>query len=280
MKIIQSFAAFDEGSPYLRKGDKKNNILLNFYCFLLSYLTLNKYYGNITMYCNNKAYDLFIKHIPYDEIIIKENKNDFENWNLYKIDSMRLVNDDFIHIDSDVFIFDDLFKPFIENENYKIIIQDVLSEKRNIISNYFNDNKEYYNNVGFNNYDKRCFSCGTFGMKLSIQSDYFEHVDKIIRYMDKINFHSPIKTMVYEELTAYLIWFNKKEKWDYYDILSYDVIDKYGVEDSGNKFKYTHMWFNSKFKDENIALIKNKIKIDFPNQYHLVEKYDKDIMKL
>ena len=45
MKIIQSYAQFEEGSPRAY-GDKEKN-LLGFYSFLLSYLTLNKYYGKI-----------------------------------------------------------------------------------------------------------------------------------------------------------------------------------------------------------------------------------------
>lgn len=55
MKIIQSFAEFEEGTPHLddENVDKKS---LNFYSFLLSYLTINKYHGSVTMYCNQKQW--------------------------------------------------------------------------------------------------------------------------------------------------------------------------------------------------------------------------------
>ena len=65
MKIIQTFAIFDEVSPYLTNKRNFEYVYLNFYSFILSYITIKKIYGPITMICNQEAYDAFIKYIPY-----------------------------------------------------------------------------------------------------------------------------------------------------------------------------------------------------------------------
>ena len=67
MRIIQSHAEFEEGSPHYGAEKKAS---LNFYSFILSYLTLKKYYGHVTMYCNERAEKLLIKYIPYDSVEI------------------------------------------------------------------------------------------------------------------------------------------------------------------------------------------------------------------
>jgi hypothetical protein len=64
MKIVQSYIINST-------QDLNDN---SFYIILLSYLNLKKLYGNVTMYCNKIAYENIIKYIPFDEIIIMENK--------------------------------------------------------------------------------------------------------------------------------------------------------------------------------------------------------------
>src|SRR5579859_4047302 len=114
MNIVQSFSLFESGNPYTKESDPKKKCL-NFYTFLLSYLTLKKYYGQVTMYTNQAAYDLFMKYIPYDNVVMKENERSFSEWNYYKVDVIREQTNDFIHVDSDVFIFSNLLDPFIKN---------------------------------------------------------------------------------------------------------------------------------------------------------------------
>lgn len=87
MKIIQSFAQYVDGSPYVLLNE--NVIYLNFYTYLLSFLTLKKYYGSVTMYTNQLGFETIVKHIPYDEIIILENQHGIERWNLYKLQAIK-----------------------------------------------------------------------------------------------------------------------------------------------------------------------------------------------
>ena len=278
MKVIQSFALFDEGSPYMQNDNNKRNVYLNFYTFLLSYLTLKKHYGKVIMYCNQQAYDTFIKYIPYDEVIIKKNKNGMDFWNVYKIDIMKLQNEDFIHVDSDVFIFDNLFDEFI-NGNHDMIVQDIIPPNENFVKDFFWDNYSFLTNGNLSfslKYDNRCVSCGVIGMKKEALKNYLYAVDILYNAMENNKLKSLIaKTMILEELTVYLIAL--KYNYKMYDVLPYNLVLKHGVRKVGDIKKYTHLWTNSKFQNGIVDKIKNKIKKDFSEKYNLVKFYDENI---
>lgn len=279
MKIIQSFAEFDEGSYYLSKEDITRKYL-SFYSFLLSYLTLKKYYGSVTMFCNKKAYDSFIKRIPYDDIKVLENNNSFTFWSYYKIDAMRNMKEKFIHIDSDVFIFDDLYSPFINTRKYDIIVQDTIPERKNACASFVNNNKiflEKNNIISSEKYDGRCFSCGTLGMTPKIIPDYINLCDKLKEgYLSNELIKVVPLGMILEELSLYLFTLNNGLR--IYEVLPHDEVLEYGVEHVGNLRKYTHVWFGNKFKPIIIKAIKSKIKKDFPEYYELIEKYEQDVI--
>ena len=279
MKIIQSFAKFEEGNPYMK--NKKHDPRLNFYSFLLSYLTLKKYHGSVTMYTNQSAHRSLIKHIPYDNIVLMENKNKFDFWNKYKLDAMEKVNGDVIHVDSDVFIFNDNFREYIDNPKYSMIVQDIIPENKNFIRNFYYDNIDTLKDcLSLNKikYDGRCSSCGVFGMKTEMKENYMVAVDKVYHAINNGKLKNVIsQTMILEELTAHLLAINSGYK--IYDVIPYNLVLKYGLNRASDISKYTHMWFDSKFDSKNIGLLKNKVRKEFPDSYHLIEKYDRDIMR-
>jgi len=279
MRIIQSFAEFDEGSFYLKdNGEKK---FLNFYSFLLSCLTLQKYYGNITMYCNQKAYDSFIRYIPYDNIEIVENNNTFEYWSYYKIDIMKKMTEKFIHVDSDVFIFDDLFSEFMTTDDYDVIIQDHLPRNCNMVANFVSNNSDFLIKNSIINpeiYDGSCAGCGTIGMTLEVKNDYVEICEKLkAGYANDELVAVNALGMILEELSLKLIIL--KQNLRVYEVLSQDLISTYGVLDAGIIRKYTHMWFGSKFDLENIKLMRDKIIRDFPQYKSLIEAYECEVLE-
>lgn len=282
MKIIQSFAEFDEGSLYYDSNTSENLKYLNFYSFLLSFLTLQKYYGSVTMYCNQKAYDSFIKYIPYNEIIIIENNNSFDFWSYYKVDIINQMNEKFIHVDSDVFIFDDLFSDFINNK-YNVIVQDIIHKEINdedavsLLKHYeeFIDKNKIINP---NIYDKKCISGGVIGMDLEVKNKFIELSHKIkYNYDNKLLiFNTDYIAPITEELTLYLIIL--KNKLNMIEMLPFDLVNKYGRETTGNIIKYTHMWFDSKFNSNYINLIKNKIIKEFPNYIDVITEYEFNVI--
>jgi len=272
MKIIQSFAQFKEGSPYA----KNKNISLNFYSFLLSYLTLNKYYGHVTMICNKDAYDNFIKYIPYDEIIFFENKNCFDFWSAYKIAALKLIDDDVIHVDSDVFIFGDLFRPFIDN-NYDIIVQSV-SKNNDTTIDYVKNNSEFLKFSGIidgSAYDGGFLSCGVLGIKKRVKKNYYDAIEKTYSEMKHMQVKGVDKiwySMILEESTLYLVTVNNNYK--VYGIIPPEIINQVDTPVMDNVDKYTHMWFASKFNERNIELIKRKIRTEFPYYRNIVDKFE------
>lgn len=263
MKIIQSFAHFDNyfGNELLQGTEK----YLRFYTFLYSYLTLKKYYDSVTMYCNQKAYDLYIKYIPYDDIIIKENTNDYMYWNAYKLDVIADQTENFIHVDSDVFIFDDLF---ISNFNeYDIIVQKIIPDNELFIQikNYVSNNLYFYNNIT-NLYDNGCLACGVVGMSMNVKNEYLKDYNKIYNGFKNNEISLTgieiFRAMILEELTLYLTSLRNNYK-------VYDLTTK--------NENFIHLGGESKFTKNNINYIKNEIKNNFSNDYHLINTYEEII---
>jgi hypothetical protein len=282
MRVIQSHAQYVNGSPYVRNDSLNyNEKYLNFYTFLLSFLTLKKYYGSVAMYCNLEAYNTFIKYIPYDEIIFKEPTESFDSWNYYKVEVINDQKEKFVHVDSDVFIFDDLFKPFNDG-NYDGIVQDTITPK---VNDYFSKHFVYENQsvlkkhgiFDISIYDGRCFSCGVIGMTMNVLEKYKNMTKKLMRIKNQLIFRYVQPTAIIEELGFYLTALNNSYKM--YEVLPYEEILKNNGDPRkvGDKYKYTHMWFDTKYVKRNVELIKGKILKDFPDQYGLVEQYDEYI---
>lgn len=78
-----------------------------------------------------------------------------------------------------------------------------------------------------------------------------------------------------EELGFYLTKIKYKLK--VHEVLPFDQIVKHGQAKTADMVKYTHLWFGSKFKKENVDKIKAKIRKEFPNDYHLVDTYEKHL---
>jgi len=278
MKIIQSFAQFDEGSPYLQNVNKPDYIYLSFYSFLLSYLSLQKMFGSVTMFCNQVAFDSFIKHIPYNKLVIRENNNPILVWSKYKTDIMRTIGDDLIHVDSDVFLFNDLFDPFI-NGDYDIMVQDVLPYNKNLIKKFGFDNKEFLKETKIltRPYDGRCMSCGTVGLKKNIQEYYFAGIDVLYEGMLKHGLENiDMPSMLLEEQLLYYI--AVENDFNFYEILPADLVKEHGVVDGGDKIGYLHVWMRLKYKRDIINKIRKKIFFDFPEYYDTVLKYERDVL--
>ena len=282
MKIIQSFAQFDEGSYYLRH-DKKNSekTHLNFYSMLLSVLTLQKYYGEVTMYCNKKAHDSLIKYLPYKEIKIVENTNSFIFWNYYKIDIIRKQTAKFIHVDPDVFIFDDLFSKFINGRTHDIIIQDVIPDYVNPVTKEMPALREYLKKSKIMNpeiCDGKAFSNGVVGMNVKTKNEYVKLADDLNQaFRDgELKVHEDLISMISEEVALYLL--AMKDGLKYLEILPYDDILKNGSRQTANEKKYTHMWGDSKFNPQYIEIMKLKIKKEFPLYGELIDRFESEVL--
>ena len=284
MKIIQSFAWLDEGSYYLRYNNDKdamNKTFLNFYSMLLSVLTLQKYYGEVTMYCNQKAHDSFIKYLPYHEIKIVENKNNLNFWNYYKVDVIRKQRAKFIHVDPDVMIFDDLFSEFINSRKYDMIVQDVIPDYLNPIKWEMDTIREYlkkYDIINPELCDGKAFSNGVIGMNVKAKDEFIKMADALKHGFEtgKLKVHEHLISMISEELASYLV--ARKNDYKFMEILPYDNVLKNGSRQTANERKFTHMWGNSKFNPQYVEIMKLKTIKEFPLYADLIEQYELEVM--
>ena len=278
MKIIQSFAEFKEGNNYVSYGDNSEIVYLTFYSALLSYITIKNLYGHVTKYCNQKAYDSFIKYIPYDEVIIMENENDFRYWSLYKLDSIRNCDGDVIHIDSDVFFFNDLLRDFINGKD-DVIVQDILSERPNIISDFMYANLDYFNQTGIytKEFKGESISGGVMGMRNHVKDTYFKVVDDLKKELDNNNLKDiKYPTTILDEQAFYLVI--AEHGLSVNEVIPRNIIDEHGIEEAGNIMGYVHMWQNTKYQPDNIKHIKEKILYDYPEYNRYLINYESNVM--
>jgi hypothetical protein len=111
-------------------------------------------------------------------------------------------------------------------------------------------------------------------MRSNVIDTYIKDTKKVFELINnnKIIGNSFSLGFYLEEFTLYLTALKNKLKW--HEILPYEEVIDVGLHKTCENHKYTHMWFQSKFTENNIKLIKNKIKKDFFKYYYLVEKYD------
>jgi hypothetical protein len=279
MKIVQSFAKYEEGLHPTKYRKKFEYYYLNYYSFLLSYITLKERYGSVTMFCNQGAYDSIIKYIPYDDVVIKENDNPFIMWSKYKLDCIRMVDEDLIHVDSDVFILNDLFRPFIDSD-YDVMVQNVFPRPLNTVNYFGFEQREFLkeSKILTKPYDGNCFSCGTLGLKKRAKEIYFAGIDILYEAMLKTgleNFFDP--PMILEEQLLYFI--SIENNLNVHRILSDDLISKSDdIINEGDKIGYLHVWYDLKYKRNIIQQIRRKLFHDYPEYLDHLFKFEQEEM--
>jgi radical SAM protein with 4Fe4S-binding SPASM domain len=260
MKIVQS---------YIQSKNFKNK---KFYTFLLNYLVLKKNYGYVVMYCNKIAYDSFIKYIPYDEIILLENKSSILS---YKIQVIEDINEDFIYIDPEFILFDDSLIPYIKNlYNFDILVKHTNPKEHFGPHHFINNNKKLLNDININTdlYDDKYFCTDIIGMNLKFKEKYISNVKKIEQVIknNMINGNYKHYNIILDNLLIYLTYLNNNLK--SYEFISPDDIEL-GINYCADKYKFTIFETNNSIT-QNINLVKNKIHRDFPNNFINIDNYE------
>jgi hypothetical protein len=280
MNIIQSFFLSENKVPYeeFTKGKKKSP-LLNFYSFFASFLLLKKTHGDVTLICNQSAYDQMFKYIPYNNIIIKDElvKEEYSKfWSLNKLSSYLEINTPFIHVDGDVLLFNKyLLKPF-NLDKYDIICQNY--EDVNTSSHYHQYNKLFKNDkkikaiIGDNFEYGRPVNCGVVGIKNEeLKNEYLNKATSLFKYVKEnySNIDSSFPIYLEQYLLGILINdYNLKIK----EILETELINKVGIFKLGDKIGYTHLWGNSKYNY--ISYLKNIITKINPMYLENINKFE------
>lgn len=281
MKIVQSFILHEKNIPYsFKNGD---NVILNFYSFLLSFITLKQKYDNVIAVVNKCAYDLFMKYIPYDEFIfVDDYPIDYKKyWSLVKVNILKEIEAPLIHVDGDVMIFNELFSDFIYDNNYDIIVQNIeckefdthylkydkLLEKILMIKNIFKENVKDINPL----------NCGVIGFKSDVvKNKFIVKVNQIYNVVNGSFFEKYLDNQfpIYLEQHTLGVIVSELELKPY-AILNTDN-EKRTLMDIGNDIGYTHLWLDRKYNPDIIKKIKQKILVDYNDYYYSVSDFEKN----
>lgn len=167
MKIIQSFWTGKHSVVY-SFGWLSNKY--HYLSWILSCNQLRKYYDEVELFTDSLGYSILIEKLklPYTKVhIVLDELNIYDDnlWALAKIKSYSLMNEPFLHIDGDVFIFE----PFDKN----LMGSNIITQNIETTSDYYWDMwskiKPQLNFIPeiMNNYDNqfhnKAYNMGIFG---------------------------------------------------------------------------------------------------------------------
>ena len=196
MKIIQSFWTGKHSVVY-SFGWLSNKY--HYLSWILSCNQLRKYYDEVELFTDSLGYSILIEKLklPYTKVhIVLDELNIYDDnlWALAKIKSYSLMNEPFLHIDGDVFIFE----PFDKN----LMGSNIITQNIETTSDYYWDMwskiKPQLNFIPeiMNNYDNqfhnKAYNMGIFGgNEISFIKCYtdasFNFVNKNKDSLSKIN---------------------------------------------------------------------------------------------
>jgi len=285
MRIIQSCCFIGDNYNYVN-GDK--NYLMNFYTMLWSYIKLKEFYGYVTMYCNQKAYNEVVKYIPYDEVIIDETigsdikENEFKNsWFKIKYDTYQKQTQPFIHIDTDVIFGQDLLTQHIKN-GFDVIVQSIEVTSFNHNLNVFNTAKERLSQTKFYDiydnwyvkYNHSAYNCGICGF--NDLSYLKECVLSAYELFDEFNNSEIyIHPSFYEQ--SYLTAMLRRDEKNVATIIPYDLIEKHGEFEAMNMMEYAHYWGDGKFNSTLMYYIRKTIFNYHNNYFNNILEFEKTL---
>ena len=109
MKIVQSF--WSGNKDCLKDGYGWASPIYHYASWILSCDQLRQYYDDVILVTDKAGYDILIKrlHLPYSDVIIcldELSKYSPDLWALAKIKAYGALDEPFIHVDGDVFVWD------------------------------------------------------------------------------------------------------------------------------------------------------------------------------
>lgn len=197
MKIIQSFWAGKYNDLEYNFGWLSNKY--HYLSWILSCNQLRKYYDEVELFTDNLGYSILIEklRLPYTNVRVVLNElNTYDDnlWALAKIKAYSIMNEPFLHVDGDVFIFEPFDKKLMESSiitqniettsNYYWDMWSKIKPQLNFIPKIMN----YYNNQ----LHSKAYNMGIFGgNNISFIKQYtetsFDFVNKNKDSLSKIN---------------------------------------------------------------------------------------------
>lgn len=267
-----------------QKNYSEEKKMKSFIHSLYSVILVKKLGYKIHLYCDKEAYNLY-SLIPYDKIIIVDFSSDDINpffWNWSKIKSQKLVNEPYVHIDNDVFLYKDVVGDSISSKKCSMIVQSVENEitmPDNFHRDYMGLNfNEVYGDFGVEwyKYNMWAYNCGVVGFSdVELKNKYLDLVYKLyLRASNENKIGEKYRSTLFVGEQMLLYYVARQNNAKVFEIIPYDKMIKYldyGWIVVGNEIGYCHMWGQVKFNDVVVNKIVERIKKEHP-EYNYVLK--------
>ncbi|WP_299314971.1 DUF6734 family protein [uncultured Aquimarina sp.] len=287
MKIIHSFWS----KPSLKKNeynafDRSNggwsDRKYNYMSWALSCLQFKKYYKEVELVTDKFGYDILINHLnlPYTDVkVVLDDLNDYDPnlWALGKIYAYSIQDKPFIHVDGDVYIWeqfrDEIKKSPLIAQNLErdfIYYDEIYNE---LISNF-----EYFpsvletskrNNKGIVAINAGIIGGNNINFFKEFTEEAFRFVDKNLKHLNKVNIG--VFNVIYEQFLFYAMAENKKSDIAYYSSSINQCFD--GIADFTGvpeKVKYVHAISGLKASNYIGDLMAFHLRRDHPDYYYKI----------
>lgn len=268
-------------------------LIKNFYSYLLSALLIKKLGYEIDLYCDKNSYNIY-SLIPYNKIHVVDFDNDgisSKFWIWGKIKTHMLMNEPYVHIDGDVFLFRDIIGDKLESGKYSAVVQSIENDKT--IGNLFfdlyvkciNPFKNFNHNIDWEKYNYYAYNCGVVGFNnMELKNKYANKVKEIlfdvsndVEFQYNRRKYEGMFLLAEQSLLYYILKENNIEP---FEIIPYDSIIKHDFEREHwyttlpTQIGYSHLLGYSKYRKEVIDKIKFKINKFFPQYSNTISIFE------
>jgi hypothetical protein len=280
MKAVFSFWSTTEDSLVNARNwfDPKYQL----YSWVLAINQARKWYDKVEIVTDSLALPIFEKlKLPYTEITtVLDELIDYDkaSWALGKIKAYQIQNEPFVHIDNDVFLLQDLLKPF---ENERIVCQNI--ENGDQFKNYYEPMLFSLEENGVNILDKNglpqywrltedspcmaVYLCNDLRFNEEYCRAVFNFVDvnkEILARLERTITVPLCYSVIFEQYLAGQIAEQLK--------VPITALGEYGklheLEDRG----YVHLW-GAKRNEEWFSNVEKIIKRDYPEQFRIIQSF-------
>ncbi len=215
MKIVQSF--WSGNKDYLKDGYGWSSPIFHFTSWILSCNQLRRYYDDVILVTDKAGYDILINklHLPYSDTIVcldVLSKYNSDLWALAKIKAYDALDEPFVHVDGDVFVWDKFDSCL---GNHDLIVQNI-ETTTNYYRTMWNEIRPSIDTLpeAMKQYDQdithKAYNMGIFGGNdISFIKDYckraIDFVDKNLEQVNKlkgINFNIFFEQVLLHELAT------------------------------------------------------------------------------
>lgn len=251
---------------------------------MLSLETVKKYVGcEIHMICDSKSISLY-NDFGYDKV-----SNELEEiseinslfWSYGKIKSLSLYDSPVLHVDTDV-AFLNYHINSVLNENWDILVQ--MKEAGFLWKKHYGPMLQKFpqkiNDLDLSFYNFS-YNCGILGfkdneIKNKYVSEYFRLINSFemnIRLAREIAEKGEINLILEQSLLCLI---SQNSNSHVKELIRNEELEK-DLEKSAVEKGFLHLWGKSKYNNENVTKVKNKLRKDFPEAYSRTEKILKNM---